>query len=217
MSTNISRRSIAKGAAWATPAVLATSVVPAYAASTEPTEPTPEQIELRKRGVRGAFTARVTCGTDRNGNWANGRKLEVIGNAGTYPNGGYHVEGVNPDTKVTSAIVTLYIENPWGENLTWTPTSQNRGWIMVPSGSRVPARAGYTPYDIIYNGTNWAYDAADKRYYINDKPFFETSISSMSCPNNGRGLSLYAVRTATIDGVVYNTAAAGPIPLAPER
>lgn len=36
MSTNISRRSIAKGAAWATPAVLATATVPAYAASTAP-------------------------------------------------------------------------------------------------------------------------------------------------------------------------------------
>lgn len=36
MSQQISRRNIAKGAAWATPAVLATSAIPAYAASTTP-------------------------------------------------------------------------------------------------------------------------------------------------------------------------------------
>lgn len=35
MSSNISRRTLVKGTAWATPAVVATAAVPAYAASTQ--------------------------------------------------------------------------------------------------------------------------------------------------------------------------------------
>lgn len=41
MSQQISRRNIAKGAAWATPAVVATSAIPAYAASQDRTANTP--------------------------------------------------------------------------------------------------------------------------------------------------------------------------------
>lgn len=61
MSTNISRRSIAKGAAWATPAVLATSVVPAYAASTEPT--TPNSYRFGRQGKASYFEQHDGYGT----------------------------------------------------------------------------------------------------------------------------------------------------------
>ncbi|MDY3049195.1 MAG: hypothetical protein SOR40_05415 [Rothia sp. (in: high G+C Gram-positive bacteria)] len=45
MSQNISRRSLAKGAAWAAPAVAATAVVPAYAASETPVSPCLAKID----------------------------------------------------------------------------------------------------------------------------------------------------------------------------
>lgn len=219
MSTNISRRSIAKGAAWATPAVLATAAVPAYAASTTtPTEPTPEQIELRKRGVRGVFTAKIECNwiKDSNGEkqWTSAKAVRFIGNGVPYPTGGYYVEGVERDTKIENATVTVYVEEPWGANLSWIPTAQNSGWEVIPAGPEVPAKAGYSAYQIVYVANNWLYDEANKRYYTEDQPFFDADLSTLSCPTSG--LKLFAMRSATVDGVVYNTAVAGPISLVPE-
>lgn len=213
MNNNISRRALTKGAAWAVPAVVATAAIPAYAASSI----TDEQKALRAKGVRGGFTAKITCGTDRFDQWAAGRKLSIIGTEANYPSGGYFIEGVTESTHINSAYVTLYFENPWGTNLNWAPTAQNRNWIMEPAGSSVPAISGYTPYHIIYKGDNWIFDSSKNQYYTNDKPYFETDISTMSCPNGGSGLKFYAMRSVMVEGVNYSTSPAGPINLAPVR
>lgn len=112
MSTDISRRSIAKGAAWATPAVLATVAVPAYAASATPEPETPKnyvfgyqaQADYKEEHDESTLTCTKTQATFTTANlgqlpWSSGHGVAYF-------------EGQGVDTTATINSYTIRVAYP---------------------------------------------------------------------------------------------------------
>lgn len=197
LSTNISRRTLAKGAAWATPVVVATAAVPAYAAS-NPKVPTQEQIVERQKSLQGYFEVLVTCPASRTAP----PDFVLTGDTLPYPTGGFYVGGTNSASVIDGASFTLYIGNNQARHMSWFRDGNTNGWSLPVINSNVaPAMQGYTAYTFFYNGANWAFDSALNRHYINETPNFKTWFSNWICPN--AGVAVRGYRRVNIDGQLY--------------
>lgn len=186
MSTAISRRTIAKGAAWATPAILATATVPSYAASSEEYNHT----ELAK-SMQGVFLLRRVCN-------ASGIRLNI---ESRQTNGiGFWVTGAKSNSVISNASFTVYIANSIPK-LTWTRL-QNTGlnWTVPVQDNNVPVIAGYTAYTTYYTKDNWTYDPTTDQHSILDYPNFTALIPTNSCPAR---VPVYSLRYVSVDGKRY--------------
>lgn len=196
LSTNISRRSLAKGAAWAAPAVVATTAVPAYAAS-NPSVPSQDQLIERQKSLQGIFQVVVDCPVGV-------PNFRLIGAEKPYPQGGFWTGGTDPSSLVDNASFTLYVADYIAQKLTWLqyPGKEN-GWSLpTVNDAIIPVKQGYTAYTFFYNGTNWAYDPVKKSHYITEEPSFYSWFSDKTCPAR-TGVPVQGYRRVNIDGQLY--------------
>lgn len=132
--SGISRRTIVKGAAWAVPATAVVGAAPAFAASPSPSPGAVLEgfVEYSKIYDPSA----QTC------------DLQIDGR-GAYPDRGLWVR--NQPTPPTSAVATIYLENP---NWVTTNLAEGTGWsdltIVPNTDPEVPA--SFTAYQTTYNG-----------------------------------------------------------------
>lgn len=193
-STN--RRTLVKGLAWATPVVLATSAVPAYAASRE-----------TAKSLQGKLLAGKSCRTAGAGT----STLYIDGTKETYPTGGLWVGGVSRTDRVTNASMTIYFPTSLG-TLTWVNTRLAADptyvpvWTTPTLDSTAPVRSGYNAYTIRYSG-GWAYNATDRTYIADVPPKFTSKISYTTC---SAGINIYSTRRVSVNGTPY-TFTRGPV------
>lgn len=173
-STMVSRRSIAKGSAWAAPAIVLGAAAPATAASPQP-------------GLQGWVQVSTQC-------LLRGQSITIDGR-GDYPDRGLWVFNAPPST-IKNAAITFYFENGLG-TLTWTGSSG--GWSTPVVDNSVPAISGYTAYTTRYSGS-WtsAPNASPPYSYADSQPYFATSVTGCQT------IRVYAYRTVTVNGQVYS-------------
>ena len=124
----ISRRTLARGAAWSLPAVAAAAAVPAQAASP-------------KLGLQGSVQIQRSCRSSTTTMTIDGR--------GSYPERGLWVEGATSATKVADARLTLWFPTSLGR-LGWRNLGSSQ-W-SISSAQQDPNRPGYYAYTLTYTG-----------------------------------------------------------------
>ena len=141
-STTVSRRTIARGALWATPVITVASAAPVLAAS--PVPGLNGWVEVGKNcPLSGAKTVRI----DGNGDGTR------------YPAGqgyGIYVVDLYQDTAVSNASITFYY--PSSMTITWSANAGTSGWSLPVVDTSEPV-AGYIGYKTSYSG-GWTYYAA---------------------------------------------------------
>lgn len=189
----IRRRTVVKGAAWATPAIVVGSAAPAMALSRPP-------------GLQGWVTVGKSC--DRGGVFQNDTLNLTIdgtgGNGANPPNDntrGLWVFNTYSHTVLSEAKVVIYYQNSLNP-LTWTRVGSDQGWTTPTVDTSVPAISGYTAYSTSYSG-GWTFkgghaDQANDHHLAGGRPNFRASKSVSSCPGT---LTLYSWRYVKIDGV----------------
>ncbi len=176
---------------WVAPIVLASTAIPAYAASQNTTK------TLQGKLLLGKSCTTAGAGTS---------VLSIDGTTQTYPpTGGLWVGGVKTTDKITSATVTFYVPTSLGA-LNWVNTRLAADPTYVPVWSTpkvnttVPQRSGYTAYTMRYSG-GWTYNSADKTYIAEVPPKFTAKITYATCTP---GITAYATRSVTVNGTVYS-------------
>lgn len=192
-STTVSRRTIARGALWATPVITVASAAPVLAASPVP-------------GLNGWVDVGKNCPL------VGARTVRIDGNGdgSRYPAGrgyGIYVVDLYQDTAVSDASITFYY--PSSMTITWSANTGTSGWSVPAIDTSEPV-TGYTGYKTSYSG-GWTYHAASgaqKAYKIAaGVPNFTgtytvTRGSDTLCGNNE--MTVYARRTVTVGGTVYS-------------
>lgn len=185
------RRDIVKGMSWVAPIVLASTAIPAYAASQNTTKPCKESYYWANLAPPQAPAPRFFQSTVQH------RLIP--------PTGGLWVGGVKTTDKITSATVTFYVPTSLGA-LNWVNTRLAADPTYVPVWSTpkvdttVPQRSGYTAYTMRYSG-GWTYNSADKTYIAEVPPKFTAKITYATCTP---GITAYATRSVTVNGTVYS-------------
>lgn len=171
--------------AWAAPAIVGVSALPAFAASAPP-------------GLQGWVIVRKDCSY-------NPTRISVTidGTGPRYPGGQYglYVHNTTPSTSLTAASITFYLPDAIG-NATWTRVGADQNWstpVLVPSD-----RSDYKAYETTYTGT-WTYHPASgsrPAYTIaTGVPHFVGSAlfpsSNGYCSRDG--LTLWAKRCVTVN------------------
>ncbi|PWJ27315.1 hypothetical protein ATK17_3506 [Branchiibius hedensis] len=187
----VSRRTLAKGAAWTTPVLLVGVVAPPASASPQP-------------GLQGWVDVGKSC----NASFA---MTLTIDGTGSYPDRGLWVYNAQP-AQISNAYITFYYPSGLG-TIAWTAASGNSNWSVPAVDATAPVIAGYTAYTTRYSGT-WTYHATgtDGPYSTADgDPKFTATVAGAGtyCRN---GVSVYARRTVTVNGTVY-TFLRGPVSL----
>lgn len=185
----VSRRTLAKGAAWTTPVLLVGVVAPPASASAQP-------------GLQGWVTIGKSC------NAVSTMTLTIDG-VGSYPDKGLWVYNAQP-AQISNAYITFYYPTGLGP-IAWTPTAANSNWSTPTVDTTAPGITGYTAYTTRYSGT-WTYHATgtDGPYSTADgQPSFTATVTRAAtyCTN---GVSAYARRTVSVNGVTY-TFLRGPV------
>lgn len=163
---HISRRTIAQGITWATPAVLVAGAAPAFAAS-----PKPPGLQGWVLASRGCNNSRLTIDFDSSPS-----------NPGTIPAGGYGlwIFDATSTTQARNASVTVYVPTSWGQ-LSVSSSTGNSGWstpVLDTTVTQIPAKRAYTTK---YTG-GWTFENATKRLKVNGRLHISgTSGSSNTC------------------------------------
>ena len=176
----IRRRTLVVGTAWATPAVLAVSSLPAVAAS-------------RPAGLQGWVSLGRTCGTGKNP-----VNTITIDGRGAFTGGGDNDRGLwvfidDPKAVITDATMIFYIS---GTELTFTAAAGNSGWSVPVKDTTVPQMNGYVAYRTTYSGT-WTWNATYRTWVAVGQPHF-TGTWTGSCTQR----TLYLRRLVTVNGTV---------------
>lgn len=186
----LSRRVLARGAAWTVPAVALAAAAPGLAASPPPP------------GLQGWVEISKDC------NSFSSDVLEIDGR-GDYSTRGLWVFYTTTATVLTDARITFYYPASLG-TLTWATATGNSGWSAPVTGGPDPAISGYIAYTTYYSGT-WTWVNApgtDPDYKLADgDPHFTESLDITNC---GNSIPVYARRTVTVDGEVI-TFLRGPV------
>lgn len=175
-TSGLSRRTLAKGAAWATPVITLAATAPATAASPQP-------------GLQGWVNLATQC----TGSWSRTQSLTIDGR-GTYPDRGLWVFNTTPSTNITNASITFYFAS---SSLIWSAAAGNSGWSTPVVDSSAPNQQGYTAYTTNYSGA-WNSRPGPPPYsYAEGQPHF-TSSSFSGCND----ITAHAYRSVTVNGVV---------------
>ncbi|KYH45027.1 hypothetical protein [Branchiibius sp. NY16-3462-2] len=173
----VTRRTLAKGAAWTTPVLLVGAVTPPASASVQP-------------GLQGWVTVGKSCDS-------NTMTLTIDG-TGSYPDRGLWVYG--PSTQnIANAFITFYYPSTLA--ITWAANPTNASWSVPAIDNTAPAISGFTAYTTKYSGA-WTYHptGADGPYSTaNGQPNFTGTAQNAGvlCRN---GVNVYARRTVTVNG-----------------
>lgn len=157
----VRRRTLAKGAGWAVPAIVAGASAPAMAASNIPPD-----------GLNGWVVLSRACGSNR--------EFQVDGR-GSFTGGGNNDRGiwvfVNDSTAtITNATIIFYFDK---SNFVFSNASQ-AGWsnlVRSTTDDATSPASGYYAYKTTYNGS-WTYFASyhawvadgDPYWYVADMP-----------------------------------------------
>lgn len=175
----LTRRTVAKGAAWVTPVLMTGAIAPAVSASPQP-------------GLQGWVDVGKSC------NLVSTMTLTIDG-TGSYPDRGLWVYNAQP-SQLSNAYITFYY--PTGlAPISWSANSANSNWSIPAVDATATPISGFTAYTTRYSGT-WTYHAtgADGPYSTADgQPSFSGRVSGAGtyCRN---GVDLYARRTVSVDG-----------------
>ncbi|WP_435199855.1 hypothetical protein [Janibacter sp. GS2] len=182
------RRSVVKGAAWATPTIVLGNAAPAMAASRPP-------------GLQGWVTVGKSCGNGPD-------TLTIDGTGGDNANPptansrGIWVFNVTSSTVLTNARLTVYYPSSLG-TIGWTAASGNSGWSVPSVDNGAPPKAGFIAYTSTYSGA-WTFynnpNNLDDHFRANGRPNFTASVSLSGSYCATNGLPLYSLRRVTIDG-----------------
>lgn len=178
-STPVTRRTLAKAAAWATPVLTLAAAAPAVAASNTPP------------GLQGYVYVAKQC-VPRS-------TLLSIDGSGSYPSRGLWVYNTTSSTTVTNASITFYYPSDLG-TLSWSAGTSNSGWSVPTVDSTAQTISGFTAYTTRYTGA-WQYvGSGDPTYtYALGQPNFAARVSgSRYCGVDD--LPVYANRTVTVGG-----------------
>lgn len=186
--SGVSRRTLAKGAAWTVPAAAVVAVAPSVAASPIP-----------PRGLNGWVVLRRNCSQNPN------FRIDGFGN---FTGGGANDRGIwtfvdDPNATITNAEIVFFFNR---SGLSFTNGSQS-GWsnlVRTPTLDGTSPANGYYAYRTTYNGT-WTYMPSYDAWVANSDPYWSTNLSS--CSN---GIAGYARRTLTVNGETI-TFTRGPV------
>ncbi len=193
MNNRLSRRTIAKSAIWASPVVLATATVPAYAASTR-------QLSLEGSG-------RIT----KNTNWAD-TEVDGFRNYKIYTTDpGYYVDGTQASDTIDNFRITIWLA---GSDATFSP-----GELTPPDGWTMLARDFSTPNEQRNGKTYYAYTmtfteeifALDGITYL---PGFSFESNFDSAPDPGVEGAFKIVNSIDVNGEALSFEAWGTITVA---
>lgn len=177
----ISRRVLAKGAAWTVPAVAVAAAAPALAASPPPP------------GLQGWVQISKDCNRNTDD------VLEIDGR-GDYPDNGLWVYYTTAATVLTNAKITFYYPTSLGV-LTWATATGNASWSAPAYDAGDTSVAGHYAYTTTYSG-NWTFVDApgtnpDYKLAVGDPHFTASKVID----NCGDTVGVYARRTVTVDGL----------------
>ena len=176
----VTRRTLAKGAAWTTPVLLVGAITPPASASVQP-------------GLQGWVGVKKDC----SGIVSRTMTLTIDG-TGSYPDRGLWVYGPS-NPVIANAYITFYY--PSALVITWTATSANSLWSVPTVDNTAPVIAGFTGYTTNYSG-GWTYHSTgtDGPYSTaNGQPSFTgTAPATSTLCNNST--TVYARRTVTVNG-----------------
>lgn len=192
-SDTVRRRTVVKGAAWATPAIVIGSAAPAMALSRPPG--LQGWVTVGKSCDLGGFFQDDTLNLTINGTAGNGANPPDSGTRGLW------VFNTYGTTALSEARLTIYYPNSLG-SLTWSRVGSNENWSLPAVDATAPAIPGFTAYSTFYSG-GWQFrgghsNAIDDHHLAVGRPNFKASKKLSSCPGT---LTLYSWRYVKIDGV----------------
>ena len=186
----VSRRTLAKGAAWTVPAAAVVAAAPAYAASIPP------------RGLNGWVTLRRQC--------QSGDDFFIDGR-GNFTDGGDNDRGIwtfipDPNAEPTSGEIIFYFNR---SDLTFSNGSGS-GWsdlTRYPAGDSTRPASGYFAYRTTYTG-DWTYFPAHEAWVADSDPYWTSNLNTES--GDCRTVRAYARRSITVSGETI-TFTRGPV------
>lgn len=187
----LSRRNVAKGAAWAMPSIAIASAAPALAVSTPPDE---AGLQGWVFWDRDCFSSpnRVTITPSPTGSASE-----------LYPQGKYGFYVLNTTSAhVQNACMTFSYPSSLG-TLTWRADSRNDGSWSTPV-KVAAAKSGVTTYQTCYSG-GWKDVAAQggtpAYTAVKSYPYFSAATSRDICSTTSP-IAVDILRTVTVDGTV---------------
>lgn len=187
---DISRRSVAKGAAWAAPVIVATTAIPAYAAS------------LANKALDGWVNNSTRCTRDYRG--VTSTTYEFNG-TGVYPTRGLWVSGAREDSKIEDVKIIQYLG--YTANPATFQAVQASQWTTLTYDPYAPKKDGYLAYSTAYTGS-WRYDPDSGMHFASSLPYFRTTLTSRSCVTS---LNVVTYRQVVIDGQLYSFERSGTL------
>ena len=188
-TSGISRRTLAKGAAWTVPAAAVVAIAPSVAASPIP-----------PRGLNGWVTLSRDCRRS-NEFWIDGR--------GSFTGGGTNDRGIwtfvgDPNATITNATIVFYLST---SSATFVNQS-GAGWsnlVRTASLDGAAPATGFYAYQTTYTGT-WSYFPSYEAWAADFDPYWLWNMPNNSCGQ----VSAYARRTLTVNGETI-TFTRGPV------
>lgn len=182
MSTPLSRRTFAKGVAWAPPTLITTTVIPAYAAS--------RRVYLDSGG-----------GVYKNLGW-DGKTAETLNDYKVFVNN-IVISGTQPGDTISNLKYTFWFAGPDAQFFGRDGTKSYEGWTLLSrdnsQDNRVYSGKTYYPYTVKF--TDEIISVADLTFVPND---FEFISSPGSAPNpNSPGLFMVVASVMVNNEPVY--------------
>lgn len=189
-SDGVSRRTLAKGAAWAAPAVAVAAVAPMVAASPIP-----------PRGLNGWVTLTRQCTRTNNEFQIDGR--------GTFTGGGNSDRGIwtfvdDPNAEISGAAIVFFFDT---RSASFT-NSSGGGWTNLSRATELDASApaaGYYAYRATYSG-KWTYFPRHNAWVADSDPYWLWNMPPGGCTT----ICGYARRSLTVNGETV-TFTRGPV------
>lgn len=188
-NTGVSRRTLAKGAAWTVPAAAVVAAAPAMAASPIP-----------PRGLNGWVVLRRNCSQNPN--------FRIDGR-GSFTGGGANDRGIctfvdDPNATITNAEIVFFFNR---SDLSFNNGSQpgRSNLVRMPALDGTSPANGYYAYRTTYNGT-WTYFPQYGAWSADGDPYWRVRSNIDPC----RTVRAYARRTLTVNGETI-TFTRGPV------
>ncbi|MDO4897851.1 MAG: hypothetical protein Q3965_00950 [Rothia sp. (in: high G+C Gram-positive bacteria)] len=161
-SQNLPRRTVAKGAAWAAPAVLATAAIPAYAASTM-TAVLASSTTIAKANVRGNSVPHYNCNGNTQVEVYNTRAAQYIS-----------VNSLPANAKLSNLTMEF-----------WAAVDANTTWTIPTTATTGTSSA----FDTVKPSTCWSVPVRSYNDVVQDGITFYSFKSTFNCPITVTGSS----------------------------
>lgn len=176
------RHRVARGAAWAHPAITLGAAAPTAPEGGPVSVPT-------QNGLQGWVLLSKDCSRSR-------MELRLDG-VGNYPERGLWVLDTAPASELTEVSVTYYF--PTGLRLRWRLAGEANAWSLPSRSTSTGAIPGMTAYTTRYTG-DWRHVVGEPSYsYAVEQPAFRATTRNLTYCTDGR-LTTYSHHSVTVDG-----------------